>query len=275
MGEQGKKRLVSGPGGGRILLVASVFSRAAVLALLCLFALWTEYLNLKVGYNSARLVELSSGKTMRQFYEASDAFFGFFGDPVEVMQSNGGMTWSIRLGGLTFTDPVAGMSVLVRNRYLPWEFGLGLVVPLLLAAVFGRVFCTYVCPASLLFFTIARIRRLLGKFFYFPDIDAGRGLAWGILIGGLIAALFLRHGIWMLLLPYFGIGQTIFHGLAFGTLSIAVGAVAVFALVDLCLGRNFTCRYLCPTGRLLGWIGQKARVTVRRDRDLCLDKCTS
>ena len=79
----------------------------------------------------------------------------------------------------------------------------------------------------------------------------------------------------MLLLPYFGIGQTIFHALAFGTLSIAVGAVAVFALVDLCLGRNFTCRYLCPTGRLLGWIGQKARVTVRRDRDLCLDKCTS
>ncbi|MFT5497888.1 MAG: ferredoxin-type protein NapH [Kiritimatiellia bacterium] len=271
----GKRKGISGSGGGRSLLILSVFSRFSVLVLLCLFALWTEYLNLKVGYNSPRLVELAQGKAMRTFYETSDTFFGWFGDPVSVMQKNGGMTWSIRVGGLAFTDPVAGLSVFLRNHFLPIEFALGLIIPLLLAVLFGRVFCTYICPASLLFFTIARIRRLLSKFFYFPELEAPRGLAWGVLLGGLIAALMTGHGIWILLLPYFGIGQTIFHALAFGTLSIAIGSVAVFAMIDLCLGRNFTCRYLCPTGRLLGCIGRKSLVGVRREADLCLPKCTS
>ena len=264
----------AGSKGGRRLLTLSVISRVGVLLLLCLFALWTEYLNLKVGYNSPRLVELSSGKTMRVFYELSDSFFSLFGDPVEVMQTNGGMTWSIRVMGLPFTDPVAGLSVFVRNQLLPLEFALGLLIPLGLALLFGRVFCAYICPASLLFFAIARIRRLLRRFFYFPDIEVSRGLAWGILFGGLIAAYLMGHGIWILILPYFGVGQTIFHALAFGTLSIAVTSVAVFGLLDLCLGKQFTCRYLCPTGRLLGCIGRKSVVSIRRDAPQCLPRCT-
>ena len=102
-----------------------------------------------------------------------------------------------------------------------------------------------------------------------------RGLAWGILAGGLILAVLFGHGIWTLILPYFAIGQTIFHALGFGTLSIAVGSILVFSLIDLCLGYQFTCRYLCPTGRILGFVGRKPIFSVRRDQAQCLDKCTS
>ncbi len=63
---------------GRILLVVSVVTRALVLLLLCLFASWTQYLNLKTAYNHPRLVELSSGKAMRIFYEYSDSHFTLF-----------------------------------------------------------------------------------------------------------------------------------------------------------------------------------------------------
>ena len=243
--------------------------------LLCTLALWTEYLNLKVGYNNPRLVELSSGKPMRIFYEYSDAFFSVFGDPVQVMQKNGGMTWSIRLMGIPFTDPLAALSVMVKHHQWPLEFAFGLIIPIALAIGFGRFFCAYICPASLLFFTIARIRRLFGKFFYFPEVPMNRGLAWGILVGGLISAVLFGHGIWTLVLPYFAIGQTIFHALAFGTLSIAIGSILVFSLIDLCLGYQFTCRYICPTGRVLGWLGRKAMLSVRREQSQCLDKCTS
>lgn len=264
-----------GPRGGRALLVLSLVTRIGVLLLLILLATWTEYLNLKVGYNSPRLVELAEGKNMRRFYEASDAFFSLFGEPTEVMQTNAGMTWSIRIMGVPFTDPVAALSLLVKHHRLPLGFALGLIIPLGLALVFGRVFCSYICPASLLFFTIARIRRLLSRFFLFPEIEVSRGLAWGILVGGLLAALIGGHGIWILILPYFGVGQTIFHALAFGTLSVAVASVAVFGLFDLVLGKQFTCRNLCPTGRLLGAVGRKAVVSIRRDASKCLTACTS
>ena len=253
----------------------SIVTRLGVVLLLCVLALLTEYNNLKLGYNNARLVELSSGTTTRVLYETADAFFNRFDDPLQTAQTNGGMTWSIRIMGVPFTDPVAALSVLTANFRLETGFVLGLIIPLSLALLFGRVFCSYICPASLLFFTIARIRRLLGKWFLFPELSLHRGFAWGIMVGGLATAAWLGHGIWMLLLPYFGIGQTIFHGIAMGTLSIALGSVVVFALLDLLFGKQFTCRYVCPTGRLLGAIGSRSVFAIQRDAPQCVSQCTS
>ncbi len=260
---------------GRTLLVFSIFTRLSVVLLLCALALLTEYNNLKLSYNSSRLVELSSGKTARMLYETADAFFNRYEEPLKVAQTNGGMTWSIRLMGVPFTDPVAALSVLVANHRLETGFMLGLIFPLALALLFGRVFCSYICPASLLFFTIARIRRLLGRWFLFPELAVHRGFTWGLMVGGLATAAWLGHGIWMLLLPYFAIGQTIFHGIAMGTLSIALGSVVVFSLLDLLLGKQFTCRYVCPTGRLLGAIGRKSVFAIQREASDCVSQCTS
>jgi len=260
---------------GRTLLVLSIVTRFGVVLLLCCLALLTEYLNLKMGYNNSRLVELSSGPVARGLYEWADAVFGRFEEPLRAAQTNGGMTWSIRLAGVPFTDPVAAMSVLVRHHHLEPGFVLGLTGPLLLAVLFGRIFCSYVCPASLLFFTIARLRRVLGRFLYFPEVEVNRGVAWGLLVGGLAAAAFLGHGIWTLILPYLAVGQTIFHGIAIGTLSVSVGSLVVFSIVDLALGRQFTCRNLCPTGRLLGLVGRRSLVSIRRDAARCVPGCTS
>jgi ferredoxin-type protein NapH len=262
-----------GKGLGLKLLVLSLFTRGAVLLLLCFLALMTEYLNFKVAHNNPRLVELSAGKPTRIFYEFVDKTMGWFGDPLEIAQTNAGMTWSIRLGGIPFTDPISALSVLVKRHQLETGFALGLIVPLGLAAIFGRVFCAYICPASLLFFSISRLRRLLIRWFYFPDWQMDRGFAWGVLLGGLGIALWTGHGIWSLLLPYFALGQTIFHGLALGTLSISVWSLVVFSALDLFFGKQLTCRYVCPTGRLLGAIGRKSVLVVQRDASRCHDNC--
>ena len=100
-------------------------------------------------------------------------------------------------------------------------------------------------------------------------------MAWGILVGGLALAVISGHGVWSLLLPYFALGQTLFNGIAMGTLSIALGSLLVFAGLDFFLGRQFTCRYVCPTGRLLGWIGRRSVVAIQRSADACVDSCNS
>jgi len=260
---------------GRALLVISILSRIGVVAILCALASLTHYHNLKKAYNNPRLVELSSGKTARWFYESADHLLSLFGDPQLEARKSGGMTWSIRLGGIPFTDPVAALSVLVKNHRWELGFALGLIVPLTLAFVFGRVFCSYICPASLLFFSISRIRNLLSRFLYFPDFKMNRGFSWGILAGGLIMALWFGHGIWILILPYFAVGQTLFAGISSGTLSIGLVSLAAFCALDFFLGKQFTCRYVCPTGRLLGFIGTKSPVALRRDSSACLDACQS
>ena len=103
---------------GRLMLVGSIISRLSVVALLCALALMTSYVNLKQAYNNPRLVELSLGATARKAYEVADAVLGQLGDPMEVAQSNGGMTWSIRILGMPFTDPVAALSVLAVGAWL-------------------------------------------------------------------------------------------------------------------------------------------------------------
>jgi ferredoxin-type protein NapH len=260
---------------GRRLMGLSVVTRVMVLVMLCTFAMWTEYSNLKLGYNNPRLVELASGPVVRTFYEASDGFLGLFGDPAEVVRRNGGMTWSVRVMGVPFTDPMAALSLLAKDHRLPLGFAAGLVLPLGLALVFGRVFCSYICPASLMFFAINRFRRLASRYFYFPEGPSPRPVAWGVLAGGLVMAVLYGHGVWVFILPYFAIGQTIFGAVAFGVLSVAAGSLVFFALVDLAMGDSYTCRTFCPTGRLLGLLGRKAPVSVRRDAPRCLDGCNA
>ncbi len=185
------------------------------------------------------------------------------------------MTWSVHLLGIPFTDPVAFLSVLIVDHTPAVGFTLGVLIPLTLALTLGRVFCSYVCPASLLFFAIGQLRRALASYFYFPDIHLPRGVAWGVLVGGLGAVGWVGHGLWTLILPYFAMGQTIFHAIALGTLSVSVASLVLFAVLDLFVGYQFTCRYVCPTGRLLGTIGQRALYSVRRDSARCLDPCTA
>lgn len=260
---------------GKGMLVLSLLTRTGVLLLLCFLAFSTEYANLKMGYNNARLVELSSGKAMRIAYEWTDSFLSLFGDPVMVARDSGGMTWSIRILGVPFTDPIAALSLFAKHHKWTWSIGLGLIAPLTIAFFFGRVFCAYICPASLVFFVTSRIRQLLGRFFYFPDFKLHHGVAWGVLAGGIIVMLRYGHGVWTLILPYFSMGQTIFQSIAFGTLSVAAASLGLFVLLDVLLGKQFTCRYICPTGRLLGWLGQNQVVTIRRDAPLCVESCRS
>jgi ferredoxin-type protein NapH len=260
---------------GRTLLVVSILTRTSVVALLCILALLPRYHNNKIAYNNPRLVELASGKTARVFYEQTDRFFSLFGNPAEEARKHAGMTWSIRIAGVPFTDPIAALSVAAKSRHLEIGFILGLIIPLTLALLFGRVFCAYICPASLLFFAISRVRSLLLKFFYLPELSLNRGFSWGLLAGGLAAAVWIGHGIWTLILPYLSMGQTLYHGIAFGTLSIALGSIVLFSLLDLVFGKQFTCRYVCPTGRLLGFIGRKSVFALKRDAANCLDGCQS
>jgi len=258
---------------GKKLLYFSLATRISVLLLITTFALMNSYLNYKTGYNSSRLVGLSSGVLAQAAYQITDTMLYFFDDPIGFLQASSGMTWSIRILGVPFTDPVAGLSILIKNHSMETGFAIGLLVPFFMAFVFGRVFCAYICPASLLFFSIARIRRTLGTWFYFPQFKMSQWFAWGVLLGGLVTAWQFGHGVWTLILPYFAMGQTIFHGIAFGTASVSVFSLIAFFILDLVFGHQFTCRYVCPTGRLLGFIGRKSIISVRRNDKLCLEKC--
>lgn len=258
---------------GKRFLILSIFSRASVLAIILFIAYSGIFLNYKTGYNSSRLVGLSSGPAAKFIYQFVDFVFSPVGNSADNIRMNTGMTWSIKVLGIPFTDPIAGLSMLFQFKTFETGFFLGMFIPLILALIFGRIFCSYICPASLLFFSVSRIRNFLKPYFYLPEMKINRSLSWGILIGGIVSSMIFTHGIWIFILPYFAMGQTIFQGIAFGTVSSATLVLVFFSFVDLALGKNFTCRNLCPTGRLLGAIGSKSSISIVRDNSTCIEKC--
>ena len=233
---------------GTLMLALSIVSRFSVVLLLCTLALWTEYLNLKLGYNSARLVELSSGVIMRWVYELSDSFFSLFGDPLTMAERTGGMTWSVRLLGVPFTDPVALLSVFMIDRTPALGFALGALIPIVLAICLGSRFSAGSClPHHSCFSPSAVSARCWGAISISP-ISTCRAVSPGACLpAACCSCRFLATASGSSCCHTFAMGQTIFHSIAFGTLSVAIASLILFALLDLFRRfTSFTCRKPLP-----------------------------
>lgn len=70
---------------------------------------------------------------------------------------------SLSIGNLWFVSPLEGLeSILVtKSLYLPSL--IGMLIPVGIALVLGRVFCSWVCPVSFLLELVDGLRRLAGR----------------------------------------------------------------------------------------------------------------
>lgn len=131
---------------------------------------------------------------------------------------------------------------------------LGLMV---LALVFGRVYCSVLCPLGLLqeaMMIIFRRKNTMHKNLPYKYFIAA--VAFGVLIGG--SALVVR---WID--PY-----TLFGSAAIGA-AIGLGALILLAVLVWFKGRWF-CSNICPVGAVLGLIAKRALVKVYIDDAKCV-----
>ncbi len=66
-----------------------------------------------------------------------------------------GNTWSGTFWSLELSDPLAALDQAAAGLTLYWPFLLTALVPIALTVVFGRIFCGWICPATLLFDLLA------------------------------------------------------------------------------------------------------------------------
>lgn len=142
------------------------------------------------------------------------------------------------------------------------------VLPLFFALLFGRVFCSGVCPLGALQ-ELALIRPLRVP----KSLDAVLGLARYFYLG--LGVLYAALGSSFLICkydPFVGFFRM------FAPMNILALSIA-FLLLSLMVGRPY-CRYLCPYGALLGMCGRVSprKVTIAPPNecvncDLCRDAC--
>ncbi len=197
-----------------------------------------------------------------------------------------GGPWSLELAGVSMTDPLAGAESIAASKRAPWTLWVGLFIPLAVAVLLGRVFCSWVCPMNLLLEMTDKLRRLLG-FLELPpaDLHFSRWIKYGLLGTGLVLAAVVSLPVLGAVYPPAVVSREL-HEMVFaiferaeqGNLGFRVGGltlmsafIAGIALFEITVSRRWWCRYICPGGALYSLLGRARVVRVKRNAPRCTD----
>ncbi len=206
---------------------------------------------------------------------------------VETLGRVQGNHWSAKLFGVSWTDPLAAFESLSAARKVTVTLVAGLILPVALTLVFGRVFCSWICPAGLLFDVADGIRSWLPGATQRRDVRFWRGNKYVLLAAGLAVSFVLGAPLLGFFYPPALMGreigqmvQSFFEGLAGGGGRVGgfvLTGASVFllgvVLVELSVSRRMWCRYLCPGGALYSLLGRKRAVGLKNELTLCT-RCT-
>ena len=191
------------------------------------------------------------------------------------------------------------LSWLAKIQLLPAVMALNVVVIValaLLTLVFGRIYCSIICPLGILQDVLARLRRKKNKYYYSREV---RWLRYPVLVVFIVAALAGVGSLFQLLAPYsaFGriatmllqplwmLGNNVLGFLAeradsyaFYTVDVWMKSLPVFivALVTLVVlvvlswrgGRTY-CNTICPVGTVLSFLARFSWLKIRFDEEKC------
>ena len=191
------------------------------------------------------------------------------------------------------------LSWLAKIQFLPAVMALNVVVVVALIAltlVFGRIYCSVICPLGVFQDVLARFRRKKHKYSYSKEV---RWLRYPVLVAFVIAAVAGIGSLFQLLAPYSAYGRIAtmifqpiwkagnnllamaaehYESYAFYTVdtwmrSLPVLIIAAVTLVVLFVlawrgGRTY-CNTVCPVGTILSFFARFSWFKVHFDADKC------
>jgi ferredoxin-type protein NapH len=197
-----------------------------------------------------------------------------------------GGPWSIEMGPLSMTDPLGAAESIAASKSTSRVLWIGLLVPLVVAVLLGRVFCSWICPMGFFLELTDKLRRPLRWLELRPfDVQVSRTTKYVLLVVGLLLAAAMAAPILGFIYPPAIIGRE-FHDLVFGIFDRAetgrfgfwAGGLTwmslillVIALVEISVSKRWWCRYVCPGGALYALLGWLRPLRVKLDPA----KCTS
>ena len=163
---------------------------------------------------------------------------------------------SADLAGLELTDPLTVLEITLASKSI-WVPLLISAVPLVLVAIiFGRVFCSYICPLNFLLELIPVKKKQALKTRTLPILS---------LLIVLILSLILSLPVFNTISPIFALMRMMLFGV--GIEIILLGIIVVAAII---WGQKIWCRTLCPLGAIYGILGYRRRLVLNIDESKCI-----
>ena len=180
-----------------------------------------------------------------------------------------GGPWILQIGPVQWFDPLASVEAWIGSRGKARLAALGVVVPIVVALVLGRVFCGWGCPLEMLFDLNHRLRRRLSR--WLPSLrrrprTVPHPTKLAVLGFGLVFAAVAGASVLSLIYPP-AILQRLAGGLTgWGTL----GLLAAIFIVELLWLPRVWCTALCPGGALHALLGRFRTLRIVRTEGACV-----
>ena len=230
------------------------------------------YLSLYAHFRAARAVEdAMRGTDLRsKLIRQVDRRVSEMDDPQAFLDGYKGTLWSLRVAGLDLTDPLAAAEATATAKTIYWPLLLEILIPVTVALLLGRIFCSWMCPAGLLFELADKLRRPLRWVEIKPaTVKCAHGNKYVVLGVGLAAAAVLGVPIFALIYPPAVVSRLV-HNWVFGTtltgMLMLLGAIVA---IELFVSPRWFCRSVCPGGALYGLIGVARVLRVKLDEQRC------
>lgn len=184
-----------------------------------------------------------------------------------------GGLWSLRIYSFSLSDPLAFLSASAASTGIDLTLFLSILIPLLILILFGRSFCSWICPYSLLAEAGRGITRILHKvgIDYF-NFDLPRHSAYFYLILSLILGAILGIPITTLIYPPRVITEGIYHLVVSSMISTGLIFIIFLWLGEVIFSPHLFCRRVCPGGALFSILGRFRVLRIKKNIRNC-DMC--
>ena len=237
---------------------------AIILALPCL-SLYAHYYSAKAT-EDLKYLSVFPGKILLYL----DQYMSTLQNPQPFLESFKGSLWSMRFAGFDISDPLAAAEMLFASKTIHVPFLISIILPIIITLLLGRVFCSWLCPAHLLFTCGDKLRNLL-KFAEInpPKVVFSLNNKYVVLAVGLIAALLISQPIFSIIYPP-AILSRISHALIYSTAFTGMAIlILLIILVELFISPRWWCRTICPGGALYALLGWPRLLRIKVNTKTC------
>ena len=215
----------------------------------------------------------------KSLYDAVESVTApFVSDPERDLDAIKGTTWSGNFWGYKISDPLAVLGQIASSLSINWVFLLTALVPIVLTLIFGRFFCGWICPATLLYELNGRLSALLHWAGYHTgNRRFDKHFKYGVLAVGVALSAIAGSSLFAAMYPPAILGREIYYSIALGGFGAGILFFAATLAFDLLVARRGFCRYVCPGGALYSLIGHYRPVRIKRIVENCNDcaKCNA
>ncbi|MDR0468047.1 MAG: quinol dehydrogenase ferredoxin subunit NapH [Campylobacteraceae bacterium] len=205
---------------------------------------------------------------LRRFIQISILVLFFLGNYIGLKILQGNLSAGLFLDTLNLSDPYAVLQLLFAGGNLDAKAIVGaLIILLVYALIFGRVFCSYVCPINIVTDSAGFLSRKLeiNKLKY--NLSISRNVRYWVMVLALILSFVFGVAAFESISPVSILHREIIFGVGIGLLII----VAIF-IFDLFVLKDGFCGHLCPLGAFYAFTSHFALLKVKYNNKKCT-KC--